>query len=101
MLVQLLKLRRFEKAGSPLTGFLEGFLFNPSIETADALPSLMSYSWASLPSMRRKRCPSSAGLPPSARMVPAHRPAAAARTRLCRKSRSQEAANDPEQRGSL
>jgi GT2 family glycosyltransferase len=40
MLAQLLKLRRFEKARIALTGFLEGFLFNPSIETADALPSL-------------------------------------------------------------
>ena len=40
LLLALLRMRQFEKARIVLTGFLESFWFNPSIERADAFPSL-------------------------------------------------------------
>ena len=40
LMLHLLKMRQFEKARIVLTGFLESFWFNPSIEAADTLPSL-------------------------------------------------------------
>lgn len=40
LMLHLLKMRQFEKARIVLTGFLESFWFNPSIEAADTSPSL-------------------------------------------------------------